>query len=271
MDYDAKYTYIEKEGLDFDYVRKMSSRIVLNKNKEKFIYSKGSIDSIYDRLVENDKQELKRIEKIISDQYPDLRLLALAYKMIDSENDTGLETNLSLCGIVAIRDTIQENVPETISYLRNFGISCSVCTGDRKETAIAVAKEAGIICNNMFTEFKKEYLSTDFDKVIVFNGRDIDSNNSSFKSSIINHCGFVGYNMTPEDKQTITKILSEKYKCLTIGDGYNDIGMFNRGCISVSIKGNALLSLLLSILSVNFRIFVHYSTILSIVTTKIQS
>ena len=50
-----------------------------------------------------------------------------------------------LIGIVCIRDNVRQGMQKTVSNLNKAGVQVVMVTGDRKETAIAIAKDAGII------------------------------------------------------------------------------------------------------------------------------
>lgn len=49
-----------------------------------------------------------------------------------------------LCGIIAVADVIKEEAPEAIKQLKNMGIKVAMLTGDNRQTANAIANQAGI-------------------------------------------------------------------------------------------------------------------------------
>ena len=49
-----------------------------------------------------------------------------------------------LCGIIAVADTIKEDSPEAVRQLKNMGIRVVMLTGDNKQTANAIGKQAGV-------------------------------------------------------------------------------------------------------------------------------
>ena len=235
----------------------MSSRLVYDNQKNKyFIYSKGALNKINDILIKHHNDEANRLENIISAYAPELRLLACAWKEINYDDIKSLisgklddsahrnliiknlETNLQFLGIIGIRDNLQIGVKNTIDNYKQCGITCSMCTGDRKITALAIAKEIGIIDINNIHDFSEdnvnEYIPNISNKTLIFDGR-LDLN-----YEYLARCkNFIGYNMMPNQKKKITNII-EKFgiRTLTIGDGFNDIGMFGVSSISVAIKGN---------------------------------
>ena len=65
-----------------------------------------------------------------------MRLLAVAKKLADS---------MELVCVLSIRDNVRKEAVEAIKRVRNAGIQVVMVTGDRKETAVAIAREAGLI------------------------------------------------------------------------------------------------------------------------------
>ena len=62
---------------------------------------------------------------------------------------TEFENDLSLMGITAIEDKIQEGVPEAIATLRAAGIKVWVLTGDKQETAINIGYACKLLTQEM--------------------------------------------------------------------------------------------------------------------------
>ena len=134
----TKFNYVEVNGLDFTFDRKMSSKIVTDALGNYYIYCKGSLDTIYQKINESQREDLlRRTEKIICHKYPELMLLAFAYKKLNDQEISNIseninihlfENNLIYLGIIGIKDTIQPDVEMTVNNLRRYGINCSLCT-----------------------------------------------------------------------------------------------------------------------------------------------
>lgn len=73
-----------------------------------------------------------------------MRMLALcSYEgAVDGELP---ESGLTLVGIVAIRDDVRSEAVEAIAAVQKAGVQVVMITGDRKETAVAIAKDAGLL------------------------------------------------------------------------------------------------------------------------------
>ena len=65
-----------------------------------------------------------------------MRLLAI----LETDGDDKV-----LIGIVCIRDNVRSSIKETVATMNRAGVQVVMVTGDRKETAVAIAKEADII------------------------------------------------------------------------------------------------------------------------------
>lgn len=71
-----------------------------------------------------------------------IRVLALAVaKELDAEK---IPDGLTLVGLLGIRDDLRAGVGASVEEMRRAGIQTVMITGDKKETAMAIAKEAGI-------------------------------------------------------------------------------------------------------------------------------
>ena len=73
-----------------------------------------------------------------------MRMLALcSYEgAVDGELP---ESGLTLMGIVSIRDDVRPEAVEAIAAVQKAGVQVVMITGDRKETAVAIAKDAGLL------------------------------------------------------------------------------------------------------------------------------
>jgi P-type E1-E2 ATPase len=88
-----------------------------------------------------------------------LRTICLAYKDLkkdeggstheddapDKYNKTIEMNGLTCIAILGIRDIIRPEVPEAVRICQHAGIRVRMVTGDNKVTALAIAKECGII------------------------------------------------------------------------------------------------------------------------------
>ena len=74
-----------------------------------------------------------------------IRMLGLFAYPDAIEGDKLPEEGLRLIGIACIRDDIRPEAVEAIGEVQSAGVQVVMITGDRKETAVAIAKDAGIL------------------------------------------------------------------------------------------------------------------------------
>jgi len=255
-----KYTVIYIDALEFTSKRKRSSVVVYNHSKQKyFIFSKGSVDAIQCLIKDVDKATMQYNDEIIVNDYAELRVLACAYKElcefqpVDNYTDNDLdkiESDLQYVGMIGLKDTLQDNIKDTVKFLESQQKYISVCTGDRKETALAISKECGIINNTDEIDLSHGGIAIDFNsiknKTILFNGIYLSkhvlcsyNNLQIFQEVILNCKNFIGYSLLPKHKKNLVDIFESNNKnVLSIGDGSNDIPMLKSSTISVSIDYN---------------------------------
>ncbi|EWS72210.1 calcium-translocating P-type ATPase, PMCA-type protein (macronuclear) [Tetrahymena thermophila SB210] len=128
------------------------------------VYVKGASEVILERCTfiklrsENmpcDYQQKEKIKVQVIKKFADdaLRTLALAYKDIEIQpgmdakeiNENFLETNLTLIGIAGIKDPLRPEIPKAIKTCHQAGITVRMVTGDNVNTAVAIAKDCGIL------------------------------------------------------------------------------------------------------------------------------
>ena len=64
------------------------------------------------------------------------------------DGDTADGDSLTLVCVLAIRDNVRKEAVDAIREVQEAGIQVVMVTGDRKETAVAIAKEAGLLKHN---------------------------------------------------------------------------------------------------------------------------
>ena len=142
----------------FDSMRKMMSTI--HRTDEGFVqYTKGAPDEILARctrmLTEQGEvpmtDALRQAVMLNNKRYADhaLRVLAAAYKtyadMPNTFEPEALEQDLVLIGLTGMIDPIRPEVKAAVEECHTAGIRVVMITGDHIDTAIAIAKELGIL------------------------------------------------------------------------------------------------------------------------------
>ena len=132
---------------------KKTSSVTISRDGKALTYLKGAPERLLDRCVSyvDENGEVKPlVEKNFLVAYIDeqagrsMRLLAVA--KADGEDEDS--DKLTLVCIISIRDNVRKEAADAIKEVQNAGIQVVMVTGDRKETAVAIAKEAGLLKNN---------------------------------------------------------------------------------------------------------------------------
>jgi len=143
----------------FDSTRKMMTTIHDGPDGVRIAYVKGAPEVILERsvsIIENgevrplseaDREHaLFTMQAMASDA---LRVLAMAYKeMADNIDDyemEAVESGLTYVGLVGMIDPAREEVPQAINTCKQAGIRTVMVTGDHRLTAVAIAKEIGML------------------------------------------------------------------------------------------------------------------------------
>ncbi|KAL0270682.1 UNVERIFIED_CONTAM: hypothetical protein PYX00_008008 [Menopon gallinae] len=160
--------------LDFNNVRKRMS-VILRRNSVLRLYCKGADSVIYERLKPGSNDlALKTQEHLNKFAGEGLRTLCLAVRDLDEsffnkwkqrhqDAATSLENrdekldaiyeeiekNMTLLGVTAIEDKLQDGVPQTISKLAMADMKLWVLTGDKQETAINIGYSCQLLTDDM--------------------------------------------------------------------------------------------------------------------------
>ncbi|MBO4524233.1 MAG: cation-translocating P-type ATPase [Ruminococcus sp.] len=142
----------------FDSLRKMMSTV--HKTENGYVqYTKGAPDEVLKNcthmfkeggvriMTESDRLEILRRNKEMADQA--LRVLLAAYREYDEIpadiSPEGLEHDLIYIGMTGMIDPVRPEVKDAIGLCRTAGIRPVMITGDHRDTAVAIAKELGIL------------------------------------------------------------------------------------------------------------------------------
>lgn len=150
-------------------------------------------------LGEKEKKQLE--EKMDELAKRAIRVLALATAQ------EGKETEACLVGIIGIRDEIRKESSDSIAKCLTAGIQVVMVTGDKKETAIAIAKEVGL-------------LKEPTDKVYTSEELNVMSDEEVKKQ--LKHIRVIARAL-PTDKSRLVRLSQELgLVCGMTGDGVND-------------------------------------------------
>ena len=144
----------------FDSLRKMMSTLHRAGAGHGFIqFTKGAPDEVLRRctriwekgqavpITEKQKKQILEANKTMADQA--LRVLGAAQRIYDerpaSNEPDELEQDLTWIGMCGMIDPIRPEVRDAIRECRDAGVRPIMITGDHKDTAMAIARELGIL------------------------------------------------------------------------------------------------------------------------------
>ena len=216
----------------FDSMRKMMSTV--HKSDGGYVqYTKGAPDEVLKRcskylkdghaevLTDEIRKTILFQNKSMADKA--LRVLASAFKAYtdfpESSEPEYLEKDLCFIGLVGMIDPIRPEVVGAIEECKMSGIRTVMITGDHKDTAVAIAKELGIIKSA--------------DEAIL--GSDLDSmNDEELKSAVKKYSVYA--RVQPEHKVRIVNCWKQNgFITAMTGDGVNDAPSIKSADIGVGM------------------------------------
>ena len=196
----------------FDSAKKFSSSVI--KTEDGIItYIKGAPERLLERatkIVTEDgtvvdmtaerKESLQ--EYMVQQAIMTRRLLGLAFREGDSD-----EGDITLFAIISISDKVREEAKTAIAGVKKAGVQVVMVTGDRKETAMAIAKEA-----NLLTE----------DSDIAWTSQELGEKSDEEVKALLPNLRVVARAL-PTDKSRLVRIAQNKNLVVGMtGDGVND-------------------------------------------------
>ena len=227
----------EKKIDDLPFNSKLKFRATLFKNtKGKEFFVVGAPEKILElasKLLTKDGEKVKdkKVQNTINakiDEWSNnaMRVIALAYKNVESKTKSIDENNISdliFVGIVGMIDPSRPDVKASILQCHKAGIRVIMATGDHINTALAIARDTGIIEDNKQSETQalteQQLLELDakgFDKAI----QNID----------------VFARLTPRMKLRIAGRLQAKGELIAMtGDGVNDAPALKKADVGIAM------------------------------------
>jgi len=217
----------------FDSVRKMMSTVHKNQDGKFIQYTKGAPDELLKNcthiitkdgvvpLTDKHRTEILNENKRMANKA--LRVLASAMKETDSlpanTSPESLERDLTFIGLAGMIDPVRPEVKAAIEKCRNAGIRPIMITGDHKDTAVAIAKELGIIS----------------DESQAITGAELSEiSDSDFEEKVKDYSVYA--RVQPEHKVRIVNAWRKRGKITAMtGDGVNDAPALKSADIGVGM------------------------------------
>jgi P-type Ca2+ transporter type 2C len=176
------------------------------------------------KVVPLDDQHKKEILAVNTDMASNaLRVLCVAYRPMVAKPDTcsheTVERELVFIGLMGMIDPARPEVKEAVKIAQGAGLKSIMVTGDYKDTAVAIAKEIGIL-----TPGGK-----------VFTGAELDKMSEQDLINEIDHADTF-CRVSPQHKTQIVEAFKAKGHIVAMtGDGVNDAPALKRANIGVAM------------------------------------
>ena len=223
-----KYQRISE--IPFDSDRKLMSTVNIVNNKS-VLFTKGALDALINkvnylttsdgvrRLSDEERKKIILVNKQLSEQ--GLRILAFAYKELqDREEITKEDENdYVFTGLISMIDPPRLESKDAVYKCIMAGIKPVMITGDNKVTAVAIAKEIGIMSKGD----------------IAIEGLEIDKlNDEQLKDKVKNIAVYA--RVSPEHKIRIVRAWQALGEIVAMtGDGVNDAPALKQADIGVAM------------------------------------
>ena len=223
-----KYQRISE--IPFDSDRKLMSTVNIVNNKS-VLFTKGALDALINkvnylttsdgvrRLSDEERKKIILVNKQLSEQ--GLRILAFAYKELqDREEITKEDENdYVFTGLISMIDPPRLESKDAVYKCIMAGIKPVMITGDNKVTAVAIAKEIGIMSKDD----------------IAIEGLEIDKlNDEQLKDKVKNIAVYA--RVSPEHKIRIVRAWQALGEIVAMtGDGVNDAPALKQADIGVAM------------------------------------
>jgi len=153
---EKEFSFIDE--IPFDSERKKMT-IIRKSESGMAAYVKGAPDMLLNdcanieedgstrTLTEQEKSVIRNMNDELAGQA--MRVLAVGYRKLDGIPDKfdaqAIESGLTFVGLFAMIDPPRDEVRKAIQECKNAGIKAVMITGDHKNTAVAIAKQLGIL------------------------------------------------------------------------------------------------------------------------------
>lgn len=237
---DSRRTRVHE--LAFNSDRKMMTVVHnLESEPELSVLVKGAPDRLIDLsthyLKGNKKMRLdvsvhkKILEAINKYEQKGYRVLAFADRELPYEYDTKrIEERLTFVGLVAISDPVRPEVRGTVDKMKRAGISAVMITGDSPITALAIAKDAGIVPEHAIDN--DVLMGIDIDEMTK-NG--VNKISARDMERVVKTRVFA--RTSPNNKISIVKIFQRAGKLVAMsGDGVNDAPSLKQADVGIAMS-----------------------------------
>jgi Ca2+-transporting ATPase len=230
---DLDNSYSRLQEVPFTSERKRMTTVQRSPEGEIFSYAKGAVEIVLDRseqilkdgktvrLTNKEKEKILKTNEEMANQA--LRVLAVAYKELPKTgtkkyDEEELESKLIFIGLTGMIDPPRDEAKGANELCRKAGIKTVMITGDHKLTAVAIAKELGIM-----------------DGDLALTGAELDKMSDEEFDKVVEEAS-VYARVSPEHKLRIVRALKKKGHIVAMtGDGVNDAPALKQADIGIAM------------------------------------
>ena len=228
-----KNEYVRIGEVPFDSGRKMMSTVHKKADGSLVQFTKGAPDEVLKRcskalingaeveMTDEIRADILNANKAMADEA--LRVLSVSMKNLTAEpaeyTPEAVENDLTFVGLVGMIDPVRIEVKPAIDECRSAGIRPIMITGDHKDTAVAIAKQLGIITSS----------------AEAITGAELDAiSDEDFETEVEKYSVYA--RVQPEHKTRIVNAWRKKGKVTAMtGDGVNDAPSIKNADIGVGM------------------------------------
>ncbi|MDR2757246.1 MAG: calcium-translocating P-type ATPase, PMCA-type [Planctomycetaceae bacterium] len=174
---------------------------------------------------EYELQSPESVQKNVSQNIPE------SFKDENAEHFTDYCDN-TLYALIGITDPIRSEVPHAVTICREAGVHVKMITGDAKPTAVAIAKQAGILSETFIPDNFETEISR---REIVLTSEELSRLSDEKLVEVIPHLRVLARS-TPMDKLRLVKAMHQQGEVVAMtGDGTNDAPALKFADVGISM------------------------------------
>lgn len=222
-----KNDYKKLDEVPYDFVRKRLT-ILVSKDTENIMITKGALLNVLSvcSFAENGSEivDVNKVKDKILKRFEDLahqgfRVLGVSYKLVSSsairKED---ESDMTFLGFLVLYDPPKENIFDTITQLKNLGVTLKITTGDNKLVASNLGRQIGwenprILTGTELRQMSNEALYNQANSIDIFS------------------------DVEPNQKERIIMALKKSGNVVgCMGDGINDAPALHAADVGISVN-----------------------------------
>ncbi|MFO0609964.1 MAG: cation-translocating P-type ATPase [Polyangiales bacterium] len=183
------------------------------------VATKGAPEAVFDLCHLDDDAVARWRERVSSLARDGLRVLAVARGVRSPERspDDAHDLDFAMAGLVGLEDPLRPAVPGAVAACREAAVRVMMITGDHPDTALAIARKAGL------------------DAASALTGPELDAMDDDALAAALDRCSVVA-RAVPAQKLRIVKALRARgLRVAMTGDGVNDAPALKAADIGVAM------------------------------------